>query len=619
MHLEATDEYTGRLEKKCDVQATALAKCEHEIALFRELMSILALPSDPVESTITWLHIFVQDVSSALGFHNWRELLNQAKLDRALIPAFKTQVCSLFKLNPRAPDQQLIDELAKSRGSPNEARDDFATTLAVLLEMDSANSSEILQRILELQRLASGRSQIEKDLTKALKVSSVSEILPTVEDQVSFVNSLQEMLNEQPSDIPRDDTKRELNELRIVTAESAAILNDLCELFEIVDPRELPESVTDLQRELKDAKRDFAAQKAKLTAQSDPVVRLPTTNEDFQTRFQSLWALTGADWRDGIAGALEKVEREVRDLCDSCDAPGLSDCRERLTSVVEPAMSTAHSCRSGVPVSSDQQLCQKQLRKVFKEMSRVFGVKLRRLSDMKAITASAVHWRDHLTRLCNEFHLEPSAHAVSAFFADAHETRRNLNDFFGRVDKWLRLGEFTLKGVEIAVQHLSEDQEQFLALGRFANPRGLNPEMAVESIRGEMERLQEICCVLKVESSLSALAEIRKFREANGRAESERLKTQVHSLHTQLMEQHKAVDAVLHQLRVEFGHQEIALRDAMTAFESLSLTPDTAALVSLDPEPIQKNQQRRHSCASAPISSSPEPRLRTAESGETVS
>jgi hypothetical protein len=155
MRAESLHEYIERLEKKCDEQASALAKAERENDLFRAMMSILALPSDPVESTIPWLQVFLHDLSIALGFQNWRDFLNQMKSDSEIIPQFKAQVCSLFGINPQTPDEQVIAGLRKTNSQGGSAaNDDFAITLAALLEMNNANRSEILQKVLEFQRMA---------------------------------------------------------------------------------------------------------------------------------------------------------------------------------------------------------------------------------------------------------------------------------------------------------------------------------------------------------------------------------------------------------------------------------------------------------------------------------
>lgn len=437
----------------------------------------------------------------------------------------------------------------------------------------------------------------ERDLTKALKVSSPSEIVPTIEEQVCFIKSLKQMLSEEPAVSTCGELENELSELRVVTTESGAILTEFCELFGIADPRELAASVLALQRDLH---RELSAQQAQRTQgftlpdQTGLALEIAQI-EEFQTRFRTLEILVGVDWRDGIRRSLEKVQYEINEICELCKARSLSECRDRVSDFErnEKIANRTQSSHSENPTN------QKQIQKVFKEMSRVLGAEFRKLNEMKSATALAVQWKDQITVLCNEFHLDPSKEAVRAFFVDAHETQKELNEFFGRIDKWFNLNEFSLKGVEIAVQRLSDVHEQFLALARLIPSHPTNAHSVIRSIQKEFERLREICRFFNVESSLSAIGEIRRFPEENDREKFERMRQKCHSLEIILRDQKKAIDSVLNRLRQEFGHQESSLREAITALESVYDETESGPRSALEIDLSHRRRQRQHSCVSS--------------------
>jgi uncharacterized coiled-coil protein SlyX len=201
---------------------------------------------------------------------------------------------------------------------------------------------------------------------------------------------------------------------------------------------------------------------------------------------------------------------------------------------------------------------------------------------MKVIAATAVHWKDRMTALCTEFHLQPSAEALQEFVIGAHELRRQLNEFFGRINSLVKLGEFSFRGVENVVRRLAEAQEHILSLARFLSPRSPTLDAAIAGIQREMERLQEVCRVLDADSSEIALAKLRKLHSGSDSRQTTELREQVRSLSSELTRTRQTVDTVLHRLKRD---QQSSLRDAIGDLESLSPRPPHRRHTASPPSP----------------------------------
>jgi hypothetical protein len=404
---------------------------------------------------------------------------------------------------------------------PTQTDKSILDTLALLLETEPA-PRPIVQKVAQLKH-----SNIESQLTKILGLASPDDIFPTV---TSFVHSLEHLLHEtEPESRPAD-----------AMAKSTEILSDLCEYFQTDNPRRLKTELLALNCLMGVGTESWGDAISSVSELKKEARRL-------RHFAKNLRATTGATTECEIVSRFERAQMDIEQLCQHCDVGSFTECLDWV----------AEHQRKTPELEAENRLQKQQLHTIFREMSGIFGRRLNRLSELKALTESAFLDQKSLRQLCQELQIGPTAGAVRSHISMLRDSKQRLvereADFCATMSSVLDVNEAEFDGIEKAVVRLIDEQRECRGmldtLRQHVSRQPVPMHSTVELVIIEIERLHQIYDLLGVRSIRGAAASNRELQNAPDPALPER----VRRIEKRSKRQRRAFAAIVHRLRREGG------------------------------------------------------------------